>query len=58
MDEKVRRVHIWVPAKLLEDYDKAMKGLYTTRSEAIRAGMIKMIEEKRKYYPDKSRLLL
>jgi len=58
MDEKIKRVRIRVPVRLLKEYDKAIEDLYSTRSEAIRAGMLKMIEEKRKYYPDKGRLLL
>jgi metal-responsive CopG/Arc/MetJ family transcriptional regulator len=44
------RVILTVPEKLMERFDKLIKGRYNTRNEAIRAGMkllIKEMEEER-----------
>ena len=47
--KNIKRVLVHIPKDFLEEFDKEIAGLYASRNEAIRAGMIMVIEaEKRR----------
>ena len=47
--KNIRRVLVHIPKDFLAEFDKEIAGLYASRNEAIRAGMIMVIEaEKRR----------
>ena len=47
--KNIRRVLVHIPKDFLEEFDREIAGLYASRNEAIRAGMIMVIEaEKRR----------
>ena len=41
---RLRRILIHVPKEFLEEFDKETSRLYASRNEAIRAGMIMVLE--------------
>lgn len=41
---KLKRVLIHIPREFLEEFDRETEGLYTSRNEAIREGMILVLE--------------
>ena len=44
MDGKLRRVLVHVPEKFLRKFDRETEDLYASRNEAIRAGMMLVME--------------
>lgn len=44
MKRKVKRILVHVPKDFLEEFDRETSSLYTSRNEAIRAGMILILE--------------
>jgi len=40
----IRRVLVHIPKNFLEEFDREITGLYASRNEAIRAGMIMVLE--------------
>ena len=44
MDGDLRRILVRVPEKFLREFDRETRGLYASRNEAIRAGMIMVLE--------------
>jgi len=48
MGKSLRRILIHVPKEFLEQFDKETRGLYASRNEAIRAGMILVLETLKK----------
>jgi metal-responsive CopG/Arc/MetJ family transcriptional regulator len=45
----MRRILVHIPSNFLEEFDREISGLYASRNEAIRAGMVMVIEaEKRR----------
>lgn len=44
MAGKLRRITLQVPERFLNEFDSFTEGLYASRNEAIRAGMIMVIE--------------
>jgi len=44
MDGKLKRVLVYVPEGFLKVFDRATEDLYASRNEAIRAGMMLIIE--------------
>jgi len=44
MSRKLRKITVTVPDKFLKEFDKKTDGLYASRNEAIRAGMILLLE--------------
>jgi hypothetical protein len=47
--KNIKRVLVHIPKDFLEEFDREIAGLYASRNEAIRAGMIMVIEaEKRR----------
>lgn len=47
MGGNLKRFLVRVPEKFLKEFDRETRGLYASRNEAIRAGMILMLEELR-----------
>lgn len=47
MGGNLKRFLVLVPEKFLKEFDGETRGLYASRNEAIRAGMILMLEELR-----------
>jgi metal-responsive CopG/Arc/MetJ family transcriptional regulator len=45
---RLRRILIHVPTEFLEEFDKETRGLYASRNEAIRAGMMLVLETLKK----------
>lgn len=45
---KLKRILIHVPEKFLESFDSEIEGIYASRNEAIRAGMIMILEAVKK----------
>jgi metal-responsive CopG/Arc/MetJ family transcriptional regulator len=45
---KLKRILVYVPEKFLERFDNEIEGIYTSRNEAIRAGMIMVLEAVKK----------
>jgi metal-responsive CopG/Arc/MetJ family transcriptional regulator len=46
----MRRILVHIPLNFLEEFDREISGLYASRNEAIRAGMVMVIEaEKRRF---------
>ena len=48
MAKKLRRILVHVPRDFLEEFDEETSALYASRNEAIRAGMILVLEALRK----------
>jgi len=48
MGSRLRRILIHIPKGFLEEFDKETRGLYASRNEAIRAGMIMVLETLKK----------
>jgi len=48
MSRKLKRILVHVPEKFLEEFDREIGGLYASRNEAIRAGMILILETMRR----------
>jgi len=48
MSRKLKRILVHVPDKFLEEFDREIRGLYASRNEAIRAGMILILETMRR----------
>lgn len=44
MGRKIKRILVHVPKDFLEEFDREITGLYASRNEAIRAGMIMVVE--------------
>jgi metal-responsive CopG/Arc/MetJ family transcriptional regulator len=44
MGKNIRRVLVHIPKDFLEEFDREIMGLYASRNEAIRAGMIMVVE--------------
>ena len=53
MGKNIRRVLVHIPKDFLEEFDKEIAGLYASRNEAIRAGMIMVIEAEKRRCPEK-----
>jgi metal-responsive CopG/Arc/MetJ family transcriptional regulator len=47
MGGNLKRFLVRVPEKFLREFDRETRDLYASRNEAIRAGMILMLEELR-----------
>jgi metal-responsive CopG/Arc/MetJ family transcriptional regulator len=47
MGGNLKRFLVLVPGKFLREFDGETRGLYASRNEAIRTGMILMLEELR-----------
>jgi Arc/MetJ-type ribon-helix-helix transcriptional regulator len=48
--KKTTRIRVHVPSNFLDEFDKEISGLYASRNEAIRAGMVLVLEsEKEKW---------
>ena len=47
MGGNLKRFLVHVPEKFLREFDRETRGLYASRNEAVRAGMILMLEELR-----------
>jgi len=43
-----KRIYIRVPEQLLEEFDKACKANYTTKSEVLRRAMLEYVRETKK----------
>jgi metal-responsive CopG/Arc/MetJ family transcriptional regulator len=48
MKRKVEGILVYVPKGFLKEFDRETSSLYTSRNEAIRAGMILVLESLRK----------
>lgn len=48
MGRNLKRILLHVPEKFLKEFDKETRELYASRNEAIRAGMILVLEALRK----------
>ena len=44
MARKLKRILVHIPREFLQEFDKETSGLYASRNEAIRAGMIIILE--------------
>ena len=44
MGRQIKRVLVYIPKDFLEEFDREITGLYASRNEAIRAGMIMVME--------------
>jgi len=42
-----KRILVHIPSNFLDQFDKEINGIYTSRSEAIRAGMAIIIENEK-----------
>ena len=42
--KSIKRILVHIPKDFLEDFDSEISGLYASRNEAIRAGMIMVLE--------------
>ena len=51
--KSIRRVLVHIPKDFLEEFDREIAGLYASRNEAIRAGMIMVIEAEKRRCPEK-----
>ena len=51
--KNIKRVLVHIPKDFLEEFDKEIAGLYASRNEAIRAGMIMVIEAEKRRCPEK-----
>ena len=51
--KNIRRVLVHIPKDFLEEFDREIAGLYASRNEAIRAGMIMVIEAEKRRCPEK-----
>lgn len=49
--KRIKRILVHIPSNFLSEFDREIQGLYASRNEAIRAGMILVIEaeQKRRY---------
>ena len=45
---RLRKILIHIPKEFLEEFDKEILGLYASRNEAIRAGMILVLDTLKK----------
>ena len=45
---KVKRILVHVPSNFLEKFDSDISGLFASRNEAIRAGMLLVIDVEKK----------
>ena len=57
MGKNIKRVLVHIPKDFLDEFDKEIAGLYASRNEAIRAGMIMVIEAEKRRCPEKLREL-
>ena len=48
MSRRLRKVTVPIPEQFLHEFDQKTKGFYASRNEAIRAGMILLLETHRK----------
>ncbi|MFQ6076944.1 MAG: hypothetical protein ACE5Z5_12590 [Candidatus Bathyarchaeia archaeon] len=48
LKRRLKRVLVRVPRDFLEEFDRETRGLYASRNEAIRAGMILVLENVKK----------
>jgi metal-responsive CopG/Arc/MetJ family transcriptional regulator len=46
--KRLKRILVYVPEKFLGRFDREIEGIYTSRNEAIRAGMIMVLEAVKK----------
>jgi metal-responsive CopG/Arc/MetJ family transcriptional regulator len=46
--KNIKRVLVHIPKDFLEEFDRETIGLYASRNEAIRAGMIMVVEAVKK----------
>jgi len=46
--KSIKRVLVHIPSHFLDEFDREISGLYASRNEAIRAGMIMLIEAERR----------
>jgi metal-responsive CopG/Arc/MetJ family transcriptional regulator len=51
--KNIKRVLVHIPKDFLEEFDREIAGLYASRNEAIRAGMIMVIEAEKRRFPEK-----
>ncbi len=47
MGKRLRRIIVQVPERFLERFDREIEGFYASRNEAVRAGMIMLLESLR-----------
>jgi metal-responsive CopG/Arc/MetJ family transcriptional regulator len=45
---QTKRILVHIPTNFLQEFDKKISGIYASRSEAVRAGMIIVIENEKK----------
>ncbi|MDR0461522.1 MAG: ribbon-helix-helix domain-containing protein [Nitrososphaerota archaeon] len=43
-----KRILVHIPTNFLQEFDKEISGIYASRSEAVRAGMIIVMETEKK----------
>jgi len=55
MDGKLKRVLVHVPERFLTEFDRETEGLYASRNEAIRAGMVMVMEALRRRHREEER---
>ncbi|MFH2110977.1 MAG: ribbon-helix-helix domain-containing protein [Candidatus Bathyarchaeota archaeon] len=48
MGTKLKNIMVQIPERFLQEFDSETKGLYASRNEAIRAGMMLILETHRK----------
>jgi len=44
MGGSLKRIMVQIPEKFLREFDKEIQGLYASRNEAIRAGMLLVLD--------------
>ena len=47
MGAKLKKIMVPIPDKFLQEFDNETRGLYASRNEAIRAGMMLILETHR-----------
>jgi metal-responsive CopG/Arc/MetJ family transcriptional regulator len=47
MGKRLKRIIVQVPERFLERFDSEIEGFYASRNEAVRAGMIMLLESLR-----------
>ena len=47
MGKRLKRIIVQVPERFLERFDREIEGFYASRNEAVRAGMIMLLESLR-----------
>jgi len=46
--KSIKRVLVHIPSHFLEEFDREISGIYASRNEAIRAGMIMVVDAEKK----------